>query len=101
MRAGELEFWVMDQFREVFDGVDVVVRRRRDETDAGGGVAGPWRSRKTCGPANSPPSPGWRLGHFDLGVSWPGRGVAGDPKAAGSDLFDAEFFESPSSLVQT
>ena len=30
---------VVDQLRQVFDGVDVVVRRRRDEAHAGNGVA--------------------------------------------------------------
>src|SRR4051812_46424077 len=29
----------MDELREVFDGVNVVMGRRRDEADAGGGVA--------------------------------------------------------------
>ena len=37
LRVGALE--VEDQLLEVFDRVDVVVRRRRDETDAGGRVA--------------------------------------------------------------
>src|SRR6185437_9512079 len=41
---GDAGFWVyvfevVDQLREIFDGVDVVVGRRRDETDAGNGVA--------------------------------------------------------------
>ncbi len=32
---------VVDELREIFDGVDVVVRRRRDEHHAGHGVAQP------------------------------------------------------------
>ncbi len=31
---------VVDQLREIFDGVDVVVRRRRDEADSGDGNGG-------------------------------------------------------------
>src|SRR5690606_19423130 len=38
LRVGVLE--VVDELGEVLDGVDVVVRRRRDEADAGGGVPG-------------------------------------------------------------
>ena len=30
---------VVDELRQIFDGIDVVVRRRRDEADAGDGVA--------------------------------------------------------------
>ena len=37
-RVGRLE--VVDELRQVLDGVDVVVRRRADEADAGGAVAG-------------------------------------------------------------
>ena len=32
-------FQVVDELREIFDGVDVVMRRRRDQADAGSGVA--------------------------------------------------------------
>ena len=39
LRVGVLE--VVDQLGEVLDGVDVVVRRRRDQPDAGGRVPGP------------------------------------------------------------
>ena len=50
---------VVDQLREIFDGVDVVMRRRRDEADAGGGhlvaAMSPW----TFVPGSSPPSPGF------------------------------------------
>ena len=34
---------VVDQLRQIFDRVDVVMRRRRDEADAGDGMAQFWR----------------------------------------------------------
>ena len=39
VRALEIE----DELGKVFDGVDVVVRRRRDEHDARAWSGGPWR----------------------------------------------------------
>jgi hypothetical protein len=41
LRVDVLE--VVDELRQIFDGVNVVVRRRRDEADAGDGVADAWR----------------------------------------------------------
>ena len=41
---------VVDELRQILDGVDVVVRRRRDEADAGDGVADAARFRcRLCG----------------------------------------------------
>ena len=50
---------VVDQLGQVFDGIDVVVRRRRDERDAGRRVphVGDLGS-ETLWPGNWPPSPG-------------------------------------------
>ena len=34
---------VVDQLRQIFDGINVMVRRRRDQSHAGNRVARPWR----------------------------------------------------------
>ena len=50
---------VVDELLEVLDRVDVVVRRRRDQLDAGRRVAQRGRCwRRPCGPGSWPPSPG-------------------------------------------
>ena len=50
---------VVNQLLEVLDGVDVVVRRRRDQADARRRIAAPWRSTdRPCVPGSWPPSPG-------------------------------------------
>ncbi len=50
LRVDVLE--VVDELRQILDGIDVVVRRRRDEADAGDGVAHPGDdSRRLCGRA--------------------------------------------------
>src|SRR5439155_12509416 len=79
----------MDQLREVFDGVNVVVRRRRNETDPGRGetrlrdpgIHFPARQFATF----------TRLGalrHLDLEFLGFDEVLAGDAEASGSDLFD-------------
>jgi len=50
---------VMDQLRQILDGVDVMVRRGRDETDARRGARTLAMADKTFLPGNSPPSPGF------------------------------------------
>ena len=50
---------VEDQLGQILDGIDVVVRRRRNQGDAGHGAAQAWRSvRDTLSPGSWPPSPG-------------------------------------------
>ena len=59
--VGVLE--VVDELREVLDGVDVVVRRRADEAHAGGASGGPWRSRgRPWSRAAGRPRRAWRPG---------------------------------------
>ena len=86
-RVGVLE--VVDQLGEVLDGVDVVVRRRRDEADArrrvpGRGdprvdlVAGQLAALAGLGP----------LGHLDLDVVGVDQVLARHAEAARGDLLD-------------
>ncbi len=51
---------IVDELCEIFDGVDVVMRRRRDQADAGGsnGARGAMVA-STLWPGNWPPSPGF------------------------------------------
>ena len=49
---------VVDQFRQILDGVDVMVRRRRDQADPRGGVTGLGDPGIDLVPGSSPPSPG-------------------------------------------
>jgi len=83
--VGRLE--VVDQLRQVLDGVDVVVRRGRDEADAGSGAA-------RLGDELGHLVPGQlaaltRLGalrHLDLDLVRIGQVLGGDAEAAGGDL---------------
>ena len=60
-RVGRLE--VVDELGDVLDGVDVVVRRRRDQPDARASSAGSWRSTgRPCARAAGRPRPAWRPG---------------------------------------
>eukprot|EP00962_Isochrysis_galbana_P006459 scaffold1734_cov113-Isochrysis_galbana.AAC.26 len=85
--VGRLE--VVDQLRQVLDGVDVVVRRGRDEADAGSGAA-------RLGDELGHLVPGQlaaltRLGalrHLDLDLVRIGQVLGGDAEAAGGDLLD-------------
>ena len=56
-------FQVVDQLGQVFDRVNVVVRRRGDQADAGRGDSGPWRSRdRPSGRATGRLRRAWRPG---------------------------------------
>ena len=56
-RVGRLQ--VVDELGDVLDGVDVVVRRRRDEARPPASRTGSWRSTgRPCDPGSWPPSPG-------------------------------------------
>src|SRR5262249_54832358 len=60
---------VVDQLGQVLDGVDVVVRRRRDEADARGGVTGLRDPRPHLVAGQLPALAGLgSLRHFDLQV---------------------------------
>src|SRR5579859_4478905 len=80
---------VVDELREVFDAVNVVVRRRRDQRGAGRGVAnarnvlGDFARRKLAAFA-------WlaALGHFDFELFGANEIFGGDTEAAGGDLLD-------------
>ena len=80
---------VVDQLGQVLDGVDVVVRRRRDQADAGRRVphlgdpridlvAGQLAALAGLGP----------LGHLDLQLLGVDQVLAGDAEAAGGHLLD-------------
>ncbi len=80
---------VVDQLGEVLDGVDVVVRRRRDEADARRGEAGLRDPRVDLVPRQLTALPGLRsLGHLDLQVVGVDEVLAGHAEAAGRDLLD-------------
>ncbi len=80
---------VVDQLREVLDRVDVVVRRRRDERDAGGGAAQPGdvRGDLVAGQLAALARLG-ALGDLDLELLGAGQIGGGDAEAAGGDLAD-------------
>lgn len=86
-RVGVLE--VVDQLSQVLDGVDVVVRRRRDEADAGRRVTrlGDPRVDLVAGQLAALAGLG-ALGHLDLDVVGVDQVLAGDAEAAGGDLLD-------------
>ena len=80
---------IIDQLGQILDGVDVVVGRRRDQGDAGGGVAAPsdpwvdFPGGQVAALAGLGPLP-----HFDLDLSGAHQVGAGDPEAAGGHLLD-------------
>ena len=80
---------VMDEFRKVLDRVDVVVRGRGDEADAGGRVTdlGDRRVDLAAGELTAFAGLG-ALGHLDLDFLGVGQVAARDAEAAGSDLLD-------------
>ena len=80
---------VVDQLRQVLDGVDVVVRRRRDQADARRRVAhlGDPRIDLAAGQLAALARLG-ALGHLDLQFLGVDQVVAGDAEAAGRHLLD-------------
>ena len=80
---------VVDELRQVLDGVDVVVRRRRDERDAGGGAAQPGdvRGDLVAGQLAALARLG-ALGDLDLELLGAGQVGRGDAEAPGGDLAD-------------
>ena len=86
-RVGVLQ--VVDELGEVLDGVDVVVRRRRDQADAGRGVPGLGDPRVDLVAGQLAALAGLgALGHLDLEVVGVDEVLAGDAEPAGGDLLD-------------
>ena len=80
---------VVDQLREVLDRVDVVVRGRGDESDAGRGVPRPGHPGVDLLRHQLAAFAGLgTLRHLDLDVVGVGQVQAGDAEAAGGDLLD-------------
>ncbi len=80
---------VVDQLGEVLDRVDVVVRRRRDETDARRGVPGLRDPGIDLVPRQLAALTGLRaLGHLDLDVLGAHEVLAGHPEPTAGDLLD-------------
>ena len=82
-------FEVVDQLREIFDGIDVVVRRRRDEADAGDGVARPGDDVVDLVAGELATFAGFcALRHLDLQFVGVDEVVGGDAEAAAGYLLD-------------
>ena len=82
-------FQVVDQLGQVLDGVDVVVGRRGDQGDAGGGVAGPGDPGVDLSAGQVAALAGLGpLGHLDLDLLGADQVLAGDAEAAGGHLLD-------------
>ena len=80
---------VVDELLEVLDGVDVVVRGRADEPDAGRGVAGLRDPRVDLGAGELAALAGLgALGHLDLDLAGVDQVLAGDAEAARRHLLD-------------
>ena len=80
---------VVDELLQVFDGVDVVVRRRRDQADSRCRVPdfGDPRVDLVAGELATLTGFG-ALRHLDLDVSGVDEVLCGDPESAGCDLLD-------------
>ena len=82
-------FQVEDQLCEVFDGIDIVVRRRGDQSDAGCGVSDPSDPFIHLMAGQLAAFAGFgALGHLDLELVGHGQIVAGDAEAGGGHLLD-------------
>ncbi len=80
---------VVDQLRQILDGVDVVVRRRRDQPDSGGRVPGLGDPRIDLGAGQLAALAGLRaLRHLDLQLACVDEVLAGHAEAAGGHLLD-------------
>src|SRR5205085_3238169 len=88
-RFGIRVFQIVDQLRQVLDRIDVVVRRRRDELDAGGRVAQLGNVLGHLAPGELAALAGLRaLRDLDLQHLGARQVLGGDAEAAGSDLLD-------------
>ena len=86
-RVGVLQ--VIDQLRQIFDRVDVMVRRRGDQAHARRGVPHFGHPRVDLVTRKLAALTGFgALGHLDLDVGAVGQVVAGDAEASGRHLLD-------------
>ena len=86
-------FQIMDQLCEILDGVDIMVRRRRNQADTGRSVAGLGDPGIDLGSGQFAPLT--RLGplsHLDLQFTGIGQVVTGDAEASRSYLLDGAVF---------
>ena len=82
-------FQIVNQFGQILDGVDVVVRGRGDKTDARGGVTHLGDGRVDLAAGKLTAFARLRaLGHLDLEFLGVGQVEARDAETAGSDLLD-------------
>src|SRR5258705_12635507 len=85
VRVGVLQ--VVDELREIFDRIDVVMRRRAYEPHAGCGVPSLGDVRIHLEARKLTALTGFgALGHLDLDVGGVDQVIAGDAEAAGGDL---------------
>ena len=95
-RTGIGVLQVVDQLRQIFDRIDVVVRRRRDQPDARRRVAHLGDPRIHLVARKLAALTGFgTLSHLDLDISTVRQVVAGDTEAARRDLLDALRRQSP------
>ncbi len=88
-RAGIGVFQIVDELGQVFDGIDVVVRRRRDKAHARHRVAQHADVLGHLAAGQLPALAGLgTLRHLDLDLVGAGQVFGGDAEAAGSDLLD-------------
>ena len=86
-------FEVVNKLGEIFDAINIVMGRRRDESDArcraaeGGDERGDFMTRKLSALA-------WfsALGNLDFQLGGAGKIFGSDPEAGGSDLLDSAIF---------
>ena len=89
---------VVDELRQVLNGVDVVVRRRRDQAHARGGVAGLGDPRPHLVAGQLPALARLgALGHLDLQVVGVDEVLGGDAEPSTRDLLDRR---APGRVVQ-
>ena len=89
LRGGIGAAQVVDQLLQVLDGVDVVVRWRRDQPDARRGVPGRRDPRVDLVARKLPALTGFRaLGHLDLDFAGVHQIRAGDAEPPGGHLLD-------------
>ena len=82
-------FQIVDELGQILDGINIVVRRRGNQTHAGGGMThlGDPRIDFVSGQLAAFAGLG-TLGHLDLQFAGVDEIMAGDAKASGSDLLD-------------
>ena len=80
---------IVNQLRQVFNAVNIVMRRRRNQWRAGRGMANPRDVRGNFTRGKLAAFSGFRaLGHFDFEFLGVNEIIRGDAEAAGGDLFN-------------